>query len=108
LCAAGSFLRKLKYELYYSQLQSDDDKNEFLRASVAYLFFVKHGDWEIRVPSSERVVDYVTNSFKLVALISIIESLSNERFVDFDQWLKKQSDVYPISDQGQLDSLFQQ
>lgn len=107
LALCDQFDDRLQYEVYYSQLQSDDHKNEFLRASVAYLFFVKHGDWEIRVPRSDRVIDYATNSFKLVALISIVESLSTERFLDFDQWLKKRKDVFPILDQAQLDQLFQ-
>ena len=35
-----------QFEDYYSRLKSEIEKNEFLRVSVSYLFFVKNGDWK--------------------------------------------------------------
>lgn len=97
--------RRGRFEEYYSRISSDIKKDEFLRVSVAYLFFVKKGDWRVVVPRSDELIDYITNSFKLVALIAIIESLSTDKFEDFYQWLTKE-DKFPIIDQKQLGSLY--
>jgi hypothetical protein len=107
LALGNQFESRNRFEKYYSQIESKNDRNEFLRVSAAYLFFVRNGNWKVDVPRSNELIDYFTNSFKLVALLGIIESLSSEKFEDFYQWLRKHDDFLPISDKTQLDSYYQ-
>jgi hypothetical protein len=98
-----------QFESFYSSLNNAETKDEFLRVGSAYLFFVKNGDWNVNIQRSNAIVSYLTNSFKLVALLAIIESLSQEQNVDFFQWLlevKTQKDVFPVADESKLRKLY--
>jgi len=51
------------------------------------------------------VIDYITNSFKLVSLFSLIESLSSDRHQDFYEWLSQlPENIFP-KDQTTLKDL---
>lgn len=106
--ALNDRLRSIKeFEAFYSALGTDNQKNEFLRASVAYLYFVKNGNWHVDVPNTNKCISYFTNSFKLVAILGIIESLSNERFLDFYEWLSKdKSCEFPINEPKDLSPMY--
>ena len=81
-----------------------ETKDKFLRAATFYLFFVKGGDWRVSIERSNPVIDYLTNSFKIVALFSLIESLSDKQYMDFYKWLCNgigESD-FPIVDRAVL------
>ena len=62
------------------------------------------GDWNVNVPRSNSIIEYFTNSFKLVALLAIIESLSDKKYVDFFEWLSKKDKkgLFPVEDKTQL------
>ena len=68
---------------------------------------MKQGDWQVTVDGCNPVIDYFTNSFKLVALFSLIESLSDKQHQDFYSWLCNESpdSVFPISDKSALSNL---
>ena len=90
------------FDAFYSTL-TDEKKDEFLRVSSFYLFLVKQGDWHVDVNDSNPVIDYLTNSFKLVSLFSLIESLGAEEHQDFYKWIGEVADeVYPIADKAAL------
>jgi hypothetical protein len=90
---------------FYTAL-TDEQKDDFLRVASSYLFLVKQGDWHVTVEDSNPVIDYFTNSFKLVSLFSLIESLSSEKHQDFYEWLGHiGGDIYPISDKAALKQL---
>lgn len=85
------------FDAFYAAL-ADEQKDEFLRVGSSYLFLVKQGDWHVDVANSNPVIDYITNSFKLVSLFSLIESLSSEQHEDFYEWLSHTGDeIYPIA-----------
>jgi hypothetical protein len=109
LALSSQFTNRQVLESFYSSLIDDETKDNFLRVCTSYLFFVKNGDWYVRVPRSNSLIEYFTNSFKLVALIGIIESLSEKKNVDFFFWLsekaKVQGDLFPIQDKLQLEGL---
>lgn len=94
------------YERYYAAVPVSR-RNEFLRVSASYRYLAKHGDWKLKVRGVNSVVDYITNSYKLVALFSLIESLSDLSYIDFYQWLiaRKRRLAFPIKDKATLDSL---
>ena len=96
------------FEAFYYLLNDSETKDEFLRVGSAYLFFVKNGDWHVTVPRSNPVVEYFTNSYKLIAMLAIIESLSSKKNVDFFEWLLEQDtgDLFPIVDKGCLRKLY--
>lgn len=96
--AMGSrFPDAVAFNAFYAAL-TDEQKDEFLRVASSYLFLVKQGDWHVTVEGSNPVIDYFTNSFKLVSLFSLIESLSSEKHQDFYEWLGHiGGDIYPIS-----------
>lgn len=95
------------FDFFYESLD-DKAKDSFLRVAGQYLFLVKEGDWHVRVKGSNPVIDYFTNSFKLVALFSLIESLSTDRHQDFYEWLGHQGpSIYPVRDKANLRDLYE-
>ena len=105
---SSQFKNDQNFETFYSSLNDLETKNEFLRVGSTYLFFVKNGDWHVNVTRSNPVIEYFTNSFKLVALLAIIESLSDKKHIDFFQWLseKNKQCLFPIADRPQLRKLY--
>src|SRR5712692_7596070 len=74
---------------YFNSIKTDAMKNLFLRTASFYLFLVKRGDWVVDVPGSNKVIDYLTNTYKCVAIFSLIESLSKGKFIDFYTFLMR-------------------
>lgn len=104
--AASALISQFPYaaafDAFYVAL-TDEQKDEFLRVGSSYLFLVKQGDWHVDVEGSNPVIDYFTNSFKLVSLFSLIESLSSEKHQDFYEWLGHVAEeIYPITDKVAL------
>ncbi|MGL1956503.1 MAG: hypothetical protein OCD00_04205 [Colwellia sp.] len=100
----SQFQNQSEFEMFYSNLKNDQIKDDFLRVGSAYLFFVKSGDWHVNVARLNPVIDYFTNSFKLVSTLSIAEDLSNRKHIDFFQWLNKKvnRNLFPIKDEKHL------
>ena len=86
------------FDTFVKKIQPNINKKKFLHISTIYLFLVKCGDWNVKVEESNAVVDYFTNSYKLVTLFSLIESLSTEKYVDFFEWLnsKERKRDFPL------------
>jgi hypothetical protein len=89
---------------YFNTIKTDEMKNLFLRTASFYLFLVKRGDWMVDIPGSDKVVDYLTNTYKCVAIFSLIESLSEEEFIDFYAFLIRRKSLveFPIRDKNTL------
>lgn len=93
---------------YFAAIKSSDRKSLFLRTASYYLFLVKHGDWVVDVPESDKVIDYLTNTYKYVAIFSLIESLSEETFVDFYEFLvRRKSGVEFPMDKSRLNDIYE-
>ncbi len=107
--ALGSrFADPATFDAFYAGL-TDELKNEFLRVGSTYLFLVKKGDWHVDYEDANPVIDYFTNSFKLVSLFSLIESLSSEKHQDFYEWLGQAGNAsFPIADKAALRELHEQ
>ncbi len=102
---ASQFANGGEFDYFYVAL-TDEEKDEFLRIGSSYLFLVKQGDWHVDVEGSNPVIGYFTNSFKLVSLFSLIESLSSEKHQDFYEWLAHIHErIYPITDNVELKRL---
>ena len=90
---------------YLGKLRSDSDRNEFLRVSSFYRGLVKDGDWVSRFGSADpTVIDYLTETYKAVALFSLIESVSGEKHQDFFEWLMQEK-RWPVDGPDQLKEL---
>jgi hypothetical protein len=98
---------RAQFERFYASLCPDSTTNEFLRVASSYLFLVKQGEWHVNVAGADQVVDYLSNSFKLVALFSLIESLSEKKHQDFYGWLSTEvpERAFPIADKRILETL---
>lgn len=59
----------------------------YLRTASFYLFLVKNGDWHVDVPGSGRTIDYLTDTYKYIAIFSLIESLQEKEIIDFYSFL---------------------
>jgi hypothetical protein len=105
LALKNQFSSRDAFVTYFNAIKDDEQKNLFLRTATFYLFLVKCGDWVVDVPDSDKVIDYFTNTYKYVAIFSLIESLSEEQFIDFYQFLtRRKSEVeFPIPDWPTLD-----
>jgi hypothetical protein len=105
LALKNQFPSRDAFVTYFNAIKEDEQKNLFLRTASFYLFLVKCGDWVVDVPDSDKVIDYFTNTYKYVAIFSLIESLSEEQFIDFYQFLtRRKSQVeFPITDRPSLD-----
>jgi hypothetical protein len=103
----GRFPDRAAFENFYASLNDPLIKDEFLRVASFYLFLVKRGEWHVTVEDSAPVVDYLSTSFKVVALFALIESLSDEQHQDFYDWLcsKDPETTFPISDRAALSRL---
>jgi len=101
------FAGKRAFDRYYAAI-SDEKIDEFLRVCASYRYLAKHGDWKIKVRGYNPVIDYLTNSYKLVAVFSLIESLSPLKHLDFYQWLtaKNREPSFPIASKGDLEKLY--
>ena len=101
---SSQFKDRETFEKYYSHLNNDQVKDDFLRVGSSYLFFVKSGDWHVNVRRSAPVIDYFTNSFKLVSTLAIAEGLNNKNHIDFFQWLNKRENrhLFPIANEKDL------
>lgn len=89
------------FDNYFDAIKTDEMRNLFLRTASFYLFLVKRGDWVVDVPSSNKVIDYFTDSYRFVMIFSLIESLrSEEKFIDFYSFLvrKKSGIQFPIDE----------
>jgi hypothetical protein len=108
LALKSCFPDREAFEEFYESLTRPEQKDEFLRVTSFYLFLVKRGDWHISVKGYDPIIDYFTNSFKLVALFSLIESLTDLKHQDFYQWLSSQPDsIFPISNKSDLRRLYE-
>lgn len=103
----SNFCSRDAFEQFYVSIANTASRNEFLRVSTFYLFFVKQGDWHVSIERSNPVIDYITNSFKLVGVFSLIESLSGKNYKDFYQWLcaEPERHIFPISNLQALSQL---
>lgn len=93
---------------YYQNIEAKDKKALFLRTASFYLFLVKRGDWLINIPQSDPRIGYITNTYKFVAIFSLIESLFQQKYLDFFEYLsRKNSNVtFPIKDKNQLQTIY--
>lgn len=93
------------FDEFYASLKDPSIQEEFLRVAAFYLFLVKEGEWNLAVEG--KPPDYIPNSFKLVGLFALIESLSNEKYQDFYEWLRSKDPgtLFPISDRDALSEL---
>jgi len=68
---------------------------------------VKRGDWVVDVSNSNNIVDYLINTFKYIAIFSLMESLSEEKFLDLYQFIvsKKYDIEFPIEDRSEFDKI---
>jgi len=105
---ATRFADRAAFDAFYATLRKQEVRDEFLRIASFYRFLVKEGDWRITVPGFDPVIDYLTNSYKLIAIFSLIESFSALEHEDFYEWLLHQesASVYPIQDQTALAELY--
>jgi len=91
-----------EFEAFYDRL-TNDEKDLFLGVASKYVFLVKHGDWHVDFKDCNPVIAYLTNSFKLVSMFSLIESLSSEKHEDFYEWLRKRQEAtFPIPNKSEL------
>ena len=98
------FSTKDEFISFYETIENDDKKNLFLKIASFYLFLVKKGDWLVDIPGSVERLDYLTDTYKYIAIFSLIESLQEEEFIDFYSFLvrRKSKVSFPIKDKKEL------
>jgi hypothetical protein len=102
------FARKKEFNEFYDAITQDEDKNLFLKTASFYLLLVKRGDWLIKLPGVNKRIDYLTDTYKYIAIFSLIESLHREPFIEFYEYLvrEKSNITFPIKDKEELSCYF--
>ncbi|GAA3956106.1 hypothetical protein [Allohahella marinimesophila] len=92
---------------FYNALGTPERKDQFLRVANFYFYLVQRGDWVTTAPNCNSVVDYLSNSYKMVGIFALVESLSEERHEDFFTWLNKRDldETFPIASKERLAEL---
>ncbi len=95
------------FDTFYASLSTPVKKNQFLRTASFYYYLVKAGGWVVTAHDSNSVIDYLTNSYKVVGLFALIESLSTASHLDFYEWIKTQDPdkLFPIASRSALAAL---
>ena len=108
LALQDQFSSKDEFISFFEKLKNDDQRNLFLKTASFYLFFVKKGDWLVDVPGSDEKVDYLTDTYKYIAIFSLIESLQGDEFIDFYSFLvrRKSNVTFPINNKKELDQWY--
>lgn len=101
LALENHFESEEDFSFWYESIEGEVKKDTFLKVASYYLALVKSGDWHVDIPDSNEVIDYFTNTFKYIALFSLIESLSNYKHIEFYDYLKrkKSKTVFPLSEE---------
>ena len=101
------FASQQELDEWFQRIESDEKKDLFLRVASYYAALVKCGDWHVTLPGSDPVIGYLTNSYKYMAIFSLIESLSDLNYVDFYQYLERKDTgaQFPL-DKKDLDGLY--
>lgn len=102
------FGTKEEFLSFFDSIENDDQKNLFLKTASFYLFLVKNGDWFVDIPGSDKKVDYLTDTYKYIAIFSLIESLQKNKFMDFYSFLVrcKTNVNFPINDKKELEKWY--
>ena len=106
LALKDQFCSRENFDNYFNSIKTKERKDRFLKAAIAYLFLVKQGDWVVNnIPDSNNKIDYLTNTYKYITIFSLIEFLSEEKFIDFYQFLtsKNQKVEFPIRNKNSLE-----
>lgn len=83
-----NFSSREDFDSFFNSIESDEEKNLFLRSASFYLFIVKKGVWKLNITDVQQSIDYLTNTFKYIALFSLVESLySKEEHIDFYKYM---------------------
>jgi hypothetical protein len=103
------FSTKEEFLSFFYAIENDKQKNLFLKTASFYLFLVKNGDWFVDIPGSDKRVDYLTDTYKYIAIFSLIESLQEKEFMDFYSFLvrRKIKVNFPINDKKELEQWYQ-
>ena len=104
------FDTKREFLSFFDAIENDEQKNLFLKTASFYLFLVKNGDWLVDIPGSDKKVDYLTDTYKYIAIFSLIESLQEKEFIDFYSFLvrRKTKVKFPINDKRVLEQWYQE
>ena len=97
-----------EFNSFFDSIGGDQQRNLFLKTATLYLFLVKQGDWIVDIDGSSPKVDYLTETYKYVGLFSLIESLQEEKHIDFFSYLiRRKSQVqFPINDKSELEGWY--
>ena len=108
LALQDQFSSRDEFISFFETLKNDDQRNLFLKTASFYLFLVKKGDWLVDIPGSNEKVDYLTDTYKYIAIFSLIESLQGNEFIDFYSFLvrRKSNVTFPIKDKNELEQWY--
>jgi len=108
LALQDQFSSRDEFISFFEALKNDDQRNLFLKTASFYLFLVKKGDWLVDMPGFNEKVDYLTDTYKYIAIFSLIESLQRNESIDFYSFLvrRKSNVTFPIEDKKQLNQWY--
>lgn len=104
----NQFGTKDEFLSFFEAIGNDEQKNLFLKTASFYLFLVKKGDWLVDIPGSDKRVDYLTDTYKYIAIFSLIESLQEKEFMDFYSFLVRHKTKvnFPINGKKELEQWY--
>ncbi|PKN96795.1 MAG: hypothetical protein CVU43_18845 [Chloroflexi bacterium HGW-Chloroflexi-5] len=90
------FLNKSDFIVKYNEINSLENKSEFLRVISRYHYLVKDLTYS-SLKSHGLELDFVSATHKFITIIALIESLYHEaKHIDFYEWLMR-GNTFPLS-----------
>ena len=84
------FAAQRDLKIFFDKIDSDEEKDLFLRVGSFYRFLVVEGKYQFSRSIWNNGMSYIDDSYKYIAIFSLIEALdSPSKYIDFYQWLHR-------------------
>jgi len=98
------------FDAFFNSIDSDDRKDKFLKIVSYYKFLIRDGKFYNEDPKFDKYIDCLDETYKYIALISLIESIYNQNeYKEFYEWIKMnpESVPFPITHLSDLEGYYE-
>lgn len=105
------FESRADFDTFFQHIEGEAQKNRFLKLASFYKFLIRDGKYVVSEPEFPTYIDYLDETYKFIALFSLIEALyAEDEFEQFFSWLmrRRKEGIFPVEDHRHLEKLHTQ